>query len=201
MKHRELFRYFKSRFKNFELPVDSSGNKIITITLDNKYSIYSPYSYGEEKMLNSELIEMNNRLISTVKVSDGLHYNFNIPDIKENEKENFIKALHYTYTLAFQSTAIERKRNLRNSLIFTLMAVIFLIIMVILRINSVNEIIVELVDIAGWVFMWEAVDQFFIERAILNIKRKKYMNILIAPIDFNKDISEIAVQDTNSTQA
>lgn len=200
MKHRELFRYFKSKFKNIDLPIDSKGNKIITISLDSKSSIYSPYSYGKEKMLNSELLEMNNKLISTIKVSDGLHYNFNIPDIEDSEKEDFIKALHYTYTIAFQSVSVERKRNLRNSLIFTLMAVIFLTIMVILRLNSINEIIVELVDIAGWVFMWEAVDQFFIERAILNIKKKKYMNILIAPIDFNKDISELTKIEETPTQ-
>jgi len=200
MKYRELFRYFKSHFRNFELPIDSNGNKIITISLDSKSSIYSPYSYGKEKMLNSELLEMNDKLISTIKVSDSLHYNFNIPDIEDNEKEDFIKAMHYTYTIAFQSISVERKRNLRNSLIFTLMAVIFLTIMVVLRLNSINEIIVELVDIAGWVFMWEAVDQFFIERAMLNIKKKKYMNILIAPIDFNKEISDLTKIDEFSTQ-
>lgn len=47
-----------------------------------------------------------------------------------------------------------------------------------------NGVWVECVDIFAWVFLWEAVDQFFIERGLLLLKRKRDLAFIRIEINF-----------------
>ena len=42
----------------------------------------------------------------------------------------------------------------------------------------------EVVDIFAWVFMWEAVDIFFLRCSALRIKEKRYLSLIDSKIDF-----------------
>ena len=52
-----------------------------------------------------------------------------------------------------------------------------------------NAIWTEIVDIFAWVFVWEAVDQFFIERRKLILDRKKYQAFTEMKINYYKAAS------------
>ena len=78
----------------------------------------------------------------------------------------------------------ELKRNLIVSVVFTVIGVIALAAMLLLDHFFASAIWTEVVDIFAWVFVWEAVDQFFIERRRLLRDRRKYQAFTQARISF-----------------
>ena len=77
------------------------------------------------------------------------------------------------------------RRNLIVSVIFTVIGIVGLAAMLLLDHFFNSAIWVEVVDIFAWVFVWEAVDQFFIERRKLNIEKRKYQAFTEAEIQYN----------------
>lgn len=69
------------------------------------------------------------------------------------------------------------------SLVFIGMAVLIFALMFTLKaLTNMGEILLEIMDIAGWVFAWETVDMFFIQRKIIKIKMLRSYNLLKARI-------------------
>ena len=46
------------------------------------------------------------------------------------------------------------------------------------------EIFTEIIDIFAWVFMWEAVDIFFLQCTMLNFKQKRYLRLYDSIIEY-----------------
>ena len=53
-----------------------------------------------------------------------------------------------------------------------------------LELKGTNYILSEMVDIAAWVFMWEAVDLFFLERKILKVEQLRACRLFGAEISY-----------------
>ena len=76
------------------------------------------------------------------------------------------------------------RRNLILSGILTLVGVLGLVIMFLLAHFWRNPVLSEVLDIFAWVFLWEAVDQFFLERSALRIKRNRYISLIHLHFEF-----------------
>lgn len=49
---------------------------------------------------------------------------------------------------------------------------------------NIKQIWIECINIFAWVFVWEGVDQLFIERGILLFQRKRLISFLNMDINF-----------------
>lgn len=49
---------------------------------------------------------------------------------------------------------------------------------------GVNSLWIEVIDIFAWVFLWEAVDLFFIERSHLLVRAKRLQNFIQMQINY-----------------
>ena len=138
---------------------------IINIKVDNKEQVISKFSYDENDKLNKELSEF---ILDKTKIMP----------LNKDIKLNFYTAspidkieIQTTLQNHFREEYIEVKHELKRANIFSL-------IMLILGILSLSSLLLAhkffdyfyfttILEIASWVFVWEAVDIFFIQRSRL----------------------------------
>ena len=78
----------------------------------------------------------------------------------------------------YSDTRREVRRKSIQSIIFCIVGILALVAMFCLSSLSVNGVWTECVDIFAWVFLWEAVDLFFIERSSLILREKRLRNFV-----------------------
>ena len=101
-----------------------------------------------------------------------------------NEKIQYQKAIRNYFSLELEDNIREMKRISIKALIFTIIGVITLAFMFVLDHIGVNSLWIEVIDIFAWVFLWEAVDLFFIERSHLLVRAKRLQNFIQMQINY-----------------
>lgn len=104
--------------------------------------------------------------------------------IDETEKPRYVAAIKNYYDLKLTEVQREIKRKSLIASLFTVIGIIALTIMIILSSNNLGAIWTECIDIFAWVFLWEAVDQFFIERSSLLMKSRRFKRFTEMPVRF-----------------
>lgn len=183
-RYREFGAEAKRLFSHQEVQRDGDGRLLIEINLRDTSELFSPYAIREESQLSAELSEFLRSATFAQRPREALHLVFKSKPLSLEQQQELRRAVQATFSTAFIGNQIKRKRNLLTSLLLFLTSLVFLGLMALLSVKGVNAIAVEIVDIAGWVFMWEAVDEFFIERSLLRLKRRRYLNLITAPVDF-----------------
>ena len=75
-------------------------------------------------------------------------------------------------------------RSLITTIILFVLAIVFLGVETILKHISTPEIIAEIINIAGWVFAWEAIYELFLHRQTIRIQRKHEIALMNSKIEF-----------------
>ena len=71
-----------------------------------------------------------------------------------------------------------------NSIIFLAIGLIFLAGVIIANANQWSFTLSEVLDIISWVFVWESVDTFFMERYKKKVEKIKCVKLAVAEITF-----------------
>ena len=106
--------------------------------------------------------------------------------IDGSERVIYDKAIRNYYALKKTEAERDAKRKRYFALTFFLIGVVALSVMIFFSNHGMKDIWTECVDIFAWVFLWEAVDQFFIERKILLTSRLRFLRFTQMEIVFRK---------------
>ena len=141
---------------------------IVNVKIDNKHQIISKFSYDENDKLNKELSEFILDKTKIMPLNKDIKLNFySSSPIDKTE-------IQTTLQNHFREEYIETKHELKRSNIFTIamivLGVISLSMLVLAYKYFDNFYTTTLLEIASWVFIWESVDNFFLQRP--RIKRK-----------------------------
>lgn len=152
---------------------DEEGRAVINLSIRDDEGFLSPYSRDCADTISEETAEFlrNSALSFHPKEQLALHIYSDCVD--EKEQEAYPRAIK-SY---FQSHLLDAERELRRnavvSLIMFLVGLSALVVMFLGEFLGWNQIWIECIDIFAWVFIWETVDLFFLERASLRRKRKR----------------------------
>lgn len=139
----------------------------------------SPFCSKEAPIINSELADYLENSAEKIPLENDIHININ-GDVDKGILKDSIKN-YYENKLA--DSQREFKKNGVLSAIFTVLAVIVLTVAVLIDVFMETHLVLqEIIDIIGWVFMWEAADMFFLQRGALRIKQIRYLNFINAQI-------------------
>ena len=167
----------KKAIKNINM-----DSNIINIKIENEDQVISKFSYDKNDKLNTEL---SNFIVEKSK---------NIPVYKDIELHFYSSsplnqtAVKQTLQNHFKDEYVETLHDLRRSNIFSLVMLILGLLSLtalILATKFLNNFITStILEIASWVFIWEAVNNFFIKRGqlrhrCLHIKKLYYSTIKI----------------------
>ena len=161
-------------------------DKIVCLNLNitDDSDFLSPYSPSETPLVSSEVADFLENSARAFHPRAKVDLTITGRCIDESEKSVYGDAIRNYFSLKLAETERDIKRKGLMSLIFAIVGVVALVFMIIYESFVNNAVWTECVDIFAWVFLWEAVDQFFIERSGLLLKRKRFENFVNMSIKF-----------------
>ncbi len=164
--------------------IDDQGRYIIEMTILDDSNFISPYC-GKEPIVSSEVATYLDNIIKNVppKGSISLYLYSNVIS-KDNESK---------YQAAIKNYYSNEKRQLKRDLLYNQIAafsmfgigfVIIAVMLIFIFLDKINEIWSTILEIIGWVFVWEAVDKFVFERNYLKREINRADQLINAEVKF-----------------
>ncbi len=162
----------------------SDDRAIISIKAEEDEQIFSTYNYDSNEKLNAELDEFiwdKARFVPMAKdIKIKLYTN------TKTDEQEVVDAIKNNYKKEYIETRNELKRNAIFSLIMLLLGLAFMSLLLLMHVYFYNVYLEIVVEIATWVFIWEAVDSFFLQRAELKRKRITLLKLYTAEMEIIK---------------
>jgi len=170
-----------------KIDYDKKGNAVISVGLKSKAEFYNPYCDNTYKMLNDDMlsyIELNARSIPNKKeISIEISTETTLsPEDKKQMKDTIQR--QFAEKLTHQKRKL--KFNLIGSLFLTIIGLGVLTLAVFLENLNISSILSNTIMIAAWVFIWDAVDNFFIKRPSMRMKYRLFKKLIKANVSIKK---------------
>ena len=183
----EEIKHDKNRADFYE----ENGVSHIEINLSNG-NIYDEYSTDSE--LNPEIFDFVEKVFRLVKKKANLEIDITYPsEMSEEEKDKIEKLFKSHYAISIVKSDEEIKKHNIVSILLLIFGVLIYGAYGLLEYFKVDFVFQGIIEIASWVFIWEAVDMFFLSNfgsRIVRIKNVKIFNAKINRVDKNKsDVS------------
>jgi hypothetical protein len=180
---KEIKKELRSR-KN-EQKKDAEGRVIVDLRVINDESFLSPYSTEGHNIISEELSDFIEHSLAPVPSDKPIHFRIFSDVITEDEQKEYRRAIHSHYADKYRYTCMQKKNLHKLALIMAFIAVCALGFMIGIDIvGKRTEIFTEIVDIFAWVFMWEAVNIFFLECTMLSFKQRRYLRLYESVIEY-----------------
>lgn len=183
----EVVKNLKEELKNKNDDFDDI--ETINIKAENKAAIFSDYNYDSNEVLNPNLEAFLVEKAKSIPPKSNLRVKIFTDDCVD---ENEVKVAYKNkFKGDFEELEQELKRNMLFALTMLILGVLF-IGFLILEMHFLNNYILStILEIAAWVFIWEAVDSFFLERSVIKRKRYQmarlyYAELEVVTLDFDK---------------
>ncbi|MEG2002609.1 MAG: hypothetical protein RR107_05910 [Clostridia bacterium] len=163
---------------------DENGMLTINLTVQDDENFLSPFSYGAEPTLSSDVAEFLDKSLKPSQYKDDIHLKIHSDVIDENEKLRYEKAIRNHYSESYVAERQKMRRDFIISMYMLLVGVVFLAAIVILNAYQISGIAAEIVDIIAWVFLWEAADIFFLQRKVSAWHQHRNISFFKAEITF-----------------
>lgn len=120
----------------------------------------------------------------------GLQVVIHTEDASEIEKELYPEAIHHYYSNRLCDNRIRLRRNSLSSLVMFVAGAAVLVVMAFLTKDGLDSVSVEILDIIGWVFVWQATSVFFLDRHDIRQENRRCKAlskapVLVEPLDLN----------------
>lgn len=162
----------------------SDDRAIISIKAEEDEQIFSTYNYDSNEKLNAELDEFiwdKARFVPMAKdIKIKLYTN------TKTDEQEVVDAIKNNYKKEYIETKSELKRNAIFSLIMLLLGLAFMSFLLLMHVYFYNVYLEIIVEITTWVFIWESVDSFFLQRATLKRKRITLLKLYTAEMEIIK---------------
>ncbi len=183
--------YFNKKFRNADKEIrasnyvlDSEGDAIINVKACDSEHIFSQFNFDSNEKLNPELEEYIVDKAKSVPLNKDIK--IKIYTEKEADQQEVASALKNNFKKDYWMTKEELKRTLVFSLIMFLVGTAFLISLLFMHKFFYNNYLEIVLEIVAWVFIWEAVDSFFLQRSLLKRVKLRYLKLYLADIEVIK---------------
>ncbi len=182
---KELKRYYDRRMEEEEIVRDEEGQAVIEMTVRDDGGFLSPYSAGARPMISGEVADYLMESAVSLAPHEPVCLQIHSDCIDEEEKTIYAHALHDYFSAHYFENAVTLRRNAVLSCIMAIVGLLTLTLGITLGIFEWVPVLGEALDIFAWVFLWEAVDLFFLERAVLRMKSRRYLRFADAKIVYS----------------
>ena len=184
-----MFRKFKvphrnSAAVNRRAARVGESRALITMTVRDDTDFLSPYSVNAEEMISSEVAGFLSWSAQAFHPRTPISLQINSDCIDDQEKLVYCKAIRNYFDLQLVANRRDMRRNALMASAMLLVGIAGLASMFIAENLGIRQLWVECIDIFAWVFIWEAVDLFFIERGRLRLERQRLEAFMTMEIDY-----------------
>lgn len=165
---------------------DQEGRVIINLTVLNDSEFLSPYGEDDDVLISSETASFIEHSTKPIHPRKDLTLVLNSNVIDENEQVYFEKGVRNYYENTFLELNKKLKSNFLACILLTIAGFVWFGVLIGLSFVVKYDIVIEMISIAGWVFLWEAVDLFFLQRPGLKRQQFRAYALMNAKIKFQK---------------
>ena len=159
---------------------DENNRRIIHLNVTDDGNFLSPLSVKGNPLISGETAEFLNLNIKHNLKDSGVKLIISSNAIDETEKEIYKTAIKNYYRYEYKTTWKELRRNLFSACIFALAIILE-------NTTNASAVILNMIDVFAWVFTWEAVDIFFLQRPKLHKEQQRNTAAIDAEIVFECD--------------
>lgn len=159
---------------------DSKHNVVISIKAETEDKIFSEYNYDSYEKLNNELDSFIVEKMTFVPTKKDVRLKiYTNPDVKSKDVE---LAIRNNYKKKYIETKQELLRNAIFSGIVFCIGLLCFTLLFLMHAFFYNVYVESVMEVATWVFTWEALASFCISRPRLKRKRLTYLKLYSADI-------------------
>lgn len=159
---------------------DAEGRVIIDMTVKDDSSFLSVYSASDTPVISTEVAEFIENSTHAFSPRQPLCLRIHSDCIDEQEQNDYPAGIREYYTEKYLASKNEARFNRIAVLLLMLAGVIALA----LAFRVEHRIWSEVIDIAAWVFLWEAVDIAAFKSREINLKRKRYLTYIAMKVEY-----------------
>ncbi len=162
--------------------LDEKGAAVINVRLYDHDNLFSPYS--DKKVLNRDLMQYIDSQADPISAEIPLIINFIVDDLSKVDQEFVRRAIKRYYWLSYKAMTHDLRRINITSGLLLLAGISVLIVYQTLARLDIDLFANEIILIASWVFIWEAVSRFTFNRREKQIERINEGQMAVATIRF-----------------
>lgn len=182
----EIKKIVQIRTKERGMERDEEGRIVYKIKIRDDDEFLSSYSKGDRCVISEDAAAFIERGLEPVPYNEQLSLKISSDVITDEEEKEYTKAIHDYYADRYESSRLEKHKLTVIAAVMAIVGVIALSVMIALEVAEYNAVFTEVIDIFAWVFMWEAVDVFFLQCTLLRFKQKRYLALSDANIEYYK---------------
>ena len=166
--------------------LDDNGKFIIDMMILDDESFISPFC-GRAPIISSDVATYLDNSIKTVppKAKVTLHISSEV--IAKDKEEVHVQSIRNYYQNERKQLIRELLSNKLASLTMFIIGLIVIAIMIAFSFLDFGEIWITILEIIGWVFVWEAVDKFVFERNKLKKDLLRANQLINAEVIFKRN--------------
>lgn len=165
---------------------DQNGKVIVDINVRDDSDFLSSYGEGENVAISGEVASFIDHSLKAIPPKENIKIVLRGNCISEDEQPVYEKSIKNYYENIFLDVKRDLKRNTIFSLLLALAGGIYFMFIWLLSLAIDVPILIEALTIAGWVFIWEAIDIFFLERPKLKALQYRAYQMIDAEIEFKR---------------
>ena len=165
---------------------DNEGRIIVNMNVKDDTDFLSVFSASDTPVISSEVAEFLETSTHSIRPNEQLSLHIKSDCIDETEQKVYSTAIKKYYTEKYRTNERELKVQTSIALLLAILGVFVLAFAVFLDYRIGSVIWAEVIDIAAWVFLWEAVDIKFFKTRELAIQRKRYMAFIDMKIEYER---------------
>lgn len=164
--------------------LNSRGDVAITAKVDSEAEIFSQFDFDSNEKLNDEFASYiwDKASVAPVKSEVSIKI-FTTTNLKQEEVAD---AIHNKFKQDYLQIKAEKKSNLWFSFAMLVLGLLFLGLLFLSYSYFKNAYADAILEIVAWVFTWEAVDAFFLQRAHLRKQQLILLKLYVANVEIKK---------------
>ena len=164
---------------------DEKGNFIIDMMILDDDSFISPFC-GNAPVISSDAATYLDNAIKNVPPKFGVSLRITSDVISKEKEEIHIESIRNYYRNEQKQLIRELVSNKMSAFVMFVIGLFVIATMIVLSLTDTSEIWITVLEIIGWVFVWESVDAFFIERSKLKRDLLRANQFINAEVVFKK---------------
>lgn len=181
---RELNKRMRARSRRNEVEYDEEGRAIIGMTVRSDEGFLSDFSIGRKPVVGEGVAAFLEECAMAFSPKEAICIKIYSDCIDKKERELYSVALREYYVRHYDEKRREIRQKTLFSAIFFCVGFLALCSMILFSFLQRYPVLSEVLDIFAWVFLWESVDLFFLQRKMLLAERSRYLRFTDAKLLF-----------------
>ena len=161
---------------------DDENRAIINVGAENYDDIFSPYCYKGGDTLSSNLVEYLQQKSNAIPIDYDLTIRFHVKNASEEKRKEIELAVRENYQSEILGIDKRMNRATIFSIIFLFIGILFCTTYLLVS-NIVVQPVKYILDLLSWVFLWEGIDAFFLDRRMMQLEKLKSYRLCAAKIE------------------